>query len=672
MIPRDAMLTPRFPLRAKLIASFSVVIIIGVFISTVIGINMIGSTIIKQAQDKVRLDLNSAREVYRAESEIVRTKVRLTAERFFIKDAIAKNDIDRLHRELKGIREEEGFDILTLTDTEGRIMVRAHNPQVYGDRPIDHVIDHVLASGEPVVATVIVSGEELAKIGAAFEDRARITLIPTPKSRPLTKTEERRGMFIKAGAPVLDYAGRLIGVLYGGNMLNRNYDIVDKVKNTVYLGEKYRSSDIGTATIFLDDARISTNVMDVDGERAIGTRVSEEVYEQVVVKGEPWIGRAFVVNAWYMTAYEPIRNIDDDIIGMLYVGMLEAPYVDLRNRVVVTFWSIAVLSVLLLSVIAYYTTSNIVRPVKALARATEGVAQGDMSQRVNIASRDEIGILADSFNQMTAALQEATDGYQSLTRTLEQKVAEKTKELQATQDFLIQSEKLASLGKLAAGVAHEINNPLTSILINSHLLLENLKGDESLVENLKLIIDETTRCSSIVNGLLEFARQTPPEKTIVDINKVLESTLIIMDTQALVHKVRIKKDLADGLPQIKIDINKIKQVFTNLILNALDAMADGGTLTIGSQLSSDGNYVEVKFQDTGKGIPQENISRIFDPFFSTKGTKGTGLGLSISYGIIQQHKGKIDVKSEVGKGTTMTICLPLFEFAKEKKEENSG
>ena len=666
------MLTPRFPIRAKLILAFSIVIIIGVLISTTIGINLIGTTIIRQAQDKVRLDLNSAREVYHAEGEVIRTKIRLTAERFFIKDALIKDDLIRLRRELRNIREEEGLDILTLTDRQGRILVRAHNPQVYGDRPIDHLRDRVLEDRESFVATVLVSEEELAKIGESFLERARVSLIPTPKSRPLAKSEETRGMFIKAGAPVFDYGGRLLGVLYGGNMLNRNYEIVDKVKNTVYLGEMYRGREIGTATIFLDDARISTNVMDADGKRAIGTRVSEEVYEKTVVRGEPWIGRAFVVNAWYMTAYEPIRNIDGDIVGMLYVGMLEAPYVDLRNRVVVTFWGIAILSVLILSVIAYYTTSNIVKPVKALARATEKVAQGDMSQRVDIKTRDEIGFLAGSFNQMTAALQEATEGYQSLTRNLEQKVIEKTRELQSAQDYLIQSEKLASLGKLAAGVAHEINNPLTSILINSHLLLEKFESDGALAENLKLIIDETTRCSAIVSGLLEFARQTPPEKTIVDVNRIIESTLIIMETQALVHKVKIRRELADDLPQIQIDVNKIKQVFTNLLLNALDAMSDGGLLTIVSQVSHDGNCVEVKFRDTGKGIPKDDISRIFDPFFSTKGTKGTGLGLSISYGIIQQHNGRIDVESEEGKGTTMTICLPLFESKKNKKEENSG
>lgn len=665
------MLTFRFPLRLKLIMVFSLVIIIGVFVLTIVGINMIGSTIISQAQDKVRLDLNSAREVYHGEGDAVKIKIRLIAERFFIKDALGSGDHDRLRRELRKIREDNALDILTLTDDQGRILVRAHNPAIYGDRPDDAVIDWVLQGKGPVAATVIVPEDEMDKIGEDYVGRARIKLIPTPKSRPLDKTEETSGMFIKAAAPVLDHNGRLIGALYGGYMLNRNYDIVDKVKNTVYLGELYKGREIGTATIFLDDARISTNVMNAEGERAIGTRVSEEVYEQVIIKGKPWIGRAFVVNAWYMTAYEPIRDIAGDIIGMLYVGMLEAPYVDLKNRVIYTFWGIAVLIVTLLFVIANYTTSNIVKPVRALALATGKVAQGDMSQRVEIHTADEIGLLGDSFNKMAAALQEATEGYQSLTRTLEQKVKEKTDELRAAEDILVQSDKLASLGKLGAGVAHELNNPLTSILLNSYLLLENQNLDESSRQNLQLVIDETKRCSSIVSGLLEFARQTPPERVSVDVNQVIESTMLLMETHALVNRVRIVTGVTRELPPLMVDVNKIKQVFTNIIMNAMDAMPDGGNLTIRSRLSEDARYVEVEFQDTGKGIPEEHLKKIFDPFFTTKGTKGTGLGLAISYGIIQQHGGSIQVKSMVGQGTAMIISIPITDPIDTRKEDDS-
>ena len=655
------MINRRSSLRTKLTLSFSIVIIIGVFLSTLIGVRLIGNTIIRQAQDKVRLDLNTAREVYQQENGDVKDAIRLTSVRFFLKDAVLNNDRKRLITELRKIREDEGLDILTLTNSRGRVLARACNPARYGDELNDEIVQWVLSKKEVVVATEIVSRIALEKETEELAQQARMSILPTPKARSRTETEETSGMMITGAAPVFDYDGNLIGVLYGGTLLNRNFEIVDKVKDIVYRGEQYKTKDIGTATIFQDDLRISTNVRRKDGERAIGTRVSQEVYEQVIKKGIPWIGRAFVVNDWYITAYEPIRNINKHIIGMLYVGMLEAPYVDLRNRVIFTFLGIALLSVILLSIIAYFTTTNISRPIKALLFATKKVAEGDLSHQVTIKSRDEIGQLADSFNHMTIALQKATENYLSLTRTLEEKVKEKTQELEAAQDQLVQSEKLTSLGKLAAGIAHEINNPLTSILLNSHLIAEKLQESNGFKEKLGLIIEETTRCSRIVKGLLEFARQTPPEKKLVDINDVIEKTLLLFESQVLVHNVTVKQNLNKDLPHIMIDDNKIKQVFTNLILNALDAMPTGGTLSMSSRISSDKRYIQIIIQDTGCGIPKEHIGKIFDPFFTTKRMKGTGLGLSVSYGILQQHNGSIDVQSEVGKGTIMIINLPIDE-----------
>ncbi len=663
------MLKLRLPLSTKLIFAFSLVIVIGVSISTIVGIRLIGNTILRQAQDKVRLDLNSAWEVYNAESEAIKTKIRMTANRFFIKEALIGNNLAELSSELQKVRRDEELDILTLVDTRGVVLVRTRDLKAFGDRSTDGIVDWVLINQKPVVSTQIVPESVLLREGEDLARRARIDMLPTPKSRPRDETVETAGLVIKAAAPVHDHTGALLGVLYGANLLNRNYAIVDRVKDIVYKGEQYDERDIGTATVFQDDLRISTNVMTIDGKRAIGTRVSEEVYDRVMRQGIPWVGRAFVVNAWYITAYAPIKNIHGERVGILYVGMLEAPYIDLRSRVVFIFLGIAVASVLLLSVIAYFTTARISGPIRELRNATRKVADGDLKHRLQITSRDEIGELSESFNRMTVALQKATDNYQALTRTLEEKVKEKTEELSAAQDFLVQSEKLASLGKLAAGIAHEINNPLTSILINSHLLLERTdKGDQS-ANNLQLIIDETTRCSAIVRGLLEFARQTPPEMTLVDINEVIKSTLLIMDTQALVHKVKVVKKLTKDLQHVMVDVNKIKQVFTNIVLNALDAMPEGGVLEIASSVSGENKEIKITFRDSGRGIPKENVTRIFDPFFTTKGTNGTGLGLSISYGIIQQHRGAIDVESEVGVGTTMAVRLPLYPITGDRKEE---
>jgi two-component system NtrC family sensor kinase len=567
--------------------------------------------------------------------------------------------------------EQESLDMLHLTDNMGYVIVRARNPGVYGSRLDREVVNWVITKKTVAVSTQIIPGEELEKEGKDIAEKARIKLIDTPQAYPKTATEETSGMIIEASAPVFDYDDHLIGVLYGAKLLNRSYEIVDKVKDIVYKGEKYKGKDIGTATIFQNDLRISTNVKKADGTRAIGTRVSKEVYNQVILKGIPWTARAFVVKDWYITAYEPIRNLTGDIIGMLYVGILETPYIDLRNRVLFNFLAVALLSVVLLIVIAFFTATRTTKPLKELIIATKEAAKGDLSHRVQIKSRDEIGHLAASFNQMMIDLENLTRNYQTLNRTLEDKVRDKTKALKVAQAQLIQSEKLSSLGKMAAGVAHEINNPLTSILINSHLLAEKLGKDDRYSENLELIIEQTTRCNTIVSDLLHFSRQTQAIKELVDVNHVIEKVLLLLKNQILLRNVKVKTYLDKNLAKIVIDKNKIEQVFTNVTLNALDAMPEnnGGGLSIESKISKDDRYVEIKFQDDGCGIPKECIGKVFDPFFTTKGTKGTGLGLSVTYGIVQQHGGKIDLQSEEGKGTTVTISLPTGQSLKEDKND---
>uniref|UniRef100_A0A7C6AF90 histidine kinase n=1 Tax=candidate division WOR-3 bacterium TaxID=2052148 RepID=A0A7C6AF90_UNCW3 len=651
-----------FPLQTKLISSFSTVIIIGIFLSTFTGIQIIGNTIVAQGQEKVKLDLNTAREVLEEEGRTIKNIIRLTASRYFVKDALIKRNRKFLLKELQKVKKDEGLDILNITDNTGLIILRTENPGYYDDRPANEILKKVLKTGESVYAVMIISPEELRKESKELAERAKIRILPTPKAKPRNDTIETSGLIIIAGAPVFDDNNNLIGVVYGGRLLNRNFEIVDKIKDIVYKDEKFRNKEIGTATIFLKDLRITTNVRDIAGERAIGTRVSEEVYNQVLVNGKPWVGRAFVVNDWFITAYEPIRDINNQIVGIIYVGMLEAPYVYLKNRVVSIFIFIAILSIIALAIISFITVKRITRPINELYQLTERVSKGDLSARAKIISDDEIGELIKSFNQMVESLQIATEGYVNLTKTLEQKVQEKTNELEKAMEQLVQSEKLSALGRLAAGIAHEINNPLTAILINSHLIKEKAKGDTKLSEKLDMIIDETQRCAKIVSGLLEFSRQTPPEMKLISINEIINKTLILFETVFLANNVKVEISLDKNLPQIMADESKIKQVLTNILLNAIDAMPNGGTLKIHSQLSPDNKFVEIEIEDSGVGIPKENLDRIFDPFFTTKKSKGTGLGLSISYGIIQQHNGSIEVNSEVNKGTKVKIKLPKLEL----------
>lgn len=647
-------------IRTKLVLSFLAVIAISGIVTVWTGVHMIGNEIIAQAQDKVRLDLNSAREVYARRMERITDTVRLTSIRFFLREGLLAGRQEAMAEELERIRESEGLDFLTLTDGGGAVVVRARNPGVSGDsQREDDVVGAAMAAGKVVAATQVLPRSELIKEGNALAEQADIEFVETPMARPSRESRETAGMVIKAAAPVFDHDGTLIGVLYGGNLLNRDYRIVDEVKEMVYQGETYKGRDIGTVTIFQNDLRISTNVLGADGERAIGTRVSEEVYDRTIVAGMTWIDRAFVVNDWYITAYAPLADINGEIVGMLYVGMLEGPYLDLRNRVAFTFAGIAVLTFGLLSAVLYFATSNIIKPLRNLLEATEKVARGYLAFRVQVTSDDEVGQLARSFNSMTEELESAKVDYAALTQNLEERVRERTRELEDTQEQLIQSEKVTSLGKMAAGIAHEINNPLTSILINSHLLAENVAGDGKPGDSLNLIIEETERCSKIVKGLLDFSRQATAEKVPTDLNQLIEDTLTLVKSHVMASKTSIVRQFQHHLPVVSVAPGKIKQVFTNLILNAIEAMPGGGVLTLSSRTSDDGKSVEIEFADAGCGIPEHIIRQIFDPFFSTKKGKGTGLGLSISYGIVKHHGGDITVQSSVGKGTEVTVTLPI-------------
>jgi len=464
---------------------------------------------------------------------------------------------------------------------------------------------------------------------------------------------------LKAAAPIIDENRRVLGVLYGGVLLNRNFEIVDRVKETVFKGEKYKGRDTGTATIFQGDLRISTNVADEEGKRAIGTRLSAEVKRVVLDEGRAWNDRAFVVKDWYITAYEPIRNVEDKIVGILYVGTLERPYIDTANRVMLTFTVLALLSIVFLLIMLVFATTRIIEPLQQMVAATQEIADGDLDHKVEIRSRDEIGELAASFNQMTEKLKAANEELIEWGTTLEKKVKERTKELMEMQNHLIQSEKLASIGKLAAGIAHEINNPLGGVLIYSHLLLEDSKKDTAQYENLKKIVKETARCKDIVKGLLEFSRPKEPQMAPTDINDIVNRALAIFERQALFQNIRILKEFA-SLPQIVADGSQLQQVFANIIVNAAEAMDGNGILTIRTNLDLKDGSLTVEFADTGHGIKEEDIPRLFEPFFTTKEVgKGTGLGLAISYGILQKHRGSIQVRSELGKGSTFTVTLPV-------------
>jgi two-component system NtrC family sensor kinase len=424
-------------------------------------------------------------------------------------------------------------------------------------------------------------------------------------------------------APLQDGVGRNHGAVLSAYLFNNDFTLVDRIKEV---------AGIDTVTIFLGDLRVSTNVMTGQGTRAVGTRVSQEVYDVVLEEGRDYVGQAFVVNDTYITRYAPLRDHVGAVVGSLYVGARESTFRALveafTNRVAL----IAVATILVAAVLAVPIARWIARPIARLSEATERLAQGDMSVRVAMPGGGELASLSASFDQMVETLQR-------------------------TQAELLHKQKLASMGQLAAGVAHEINNPLGTIQLYAGALHKELLPDDPHREDLAVILRETDRCKTIVGDLLNFARQQEVLAQPTDVHDLLEQAIGAVRPHPQFEQVVIERDYAMGLPPIEADPAQLLQVFVNLLNNAAEAITGPGTIRLTTRLA--GSSVVVNVADTGCGIPEENLGRLFTPFFTTKGPgRGTGLGLSIVYGIIKMHRGQITVQSLVGEGTTFTVMLP--------------
>jgi two-component system NtrC family sensor kinase len=329
------------------------------------------------------------------------------------------------------------------------------------------------------------------------------------------------------------------------------------------------------------------------------------------------------------------------------------------------FTGLAMLVFSVLSVLFIWLVVH--KPVHELTASTQKVAQGNLDYRLPVRSRDELGMLAASFNKMTSDLAQARAELTAWAQTLEDRVAKKTLELQRAQNILVTSEKMAALGKLAATIAHEVNNPLSGVLTYARLVLKRLeKGDltpavqAEMVEQLQIITRESRRCGEIMRNLLTFARQAPPHTQLQQLNTLVERALTLVNHQLELQGVELEKKLAPELPLVSCDAGQLQQVVLALLVNATEAMPHGGRLTVTTEFDSPGGAVRVRVRDTGVGIPAEALPHIFEPFFTTKETQQrTGLGLAVARSIVEQHGGTIAARSTPGEGTEFGVTLPL-------------
>ncbi|WP_253944528.1 sensor histidine kinase [Pseudogemmobacter hezensis] len=582
---------------------------------------------------------------------------------------------------MREARRAARLDFLILTG--GQAQVLAASPPTSAHEPLHDV----LASGKSGLA--VLPPQTLARISPQLARRALLPLIATEGSQPRPERVEDRGLVVLASVPVT-LADGTPGMLIGGIMLNRNDGFIDRISELVYpatnpaltspaeAGQQNgqpngltAGADLGVITLFLGDTRIATTLRPSGDERALGTRVSAEVAARVLEGGNSWHDTAFVVNGWFISAYEPLLDVDGARVGMLYAGIPKEPYTQARR---VTFLMIGAAFLLvggLFVPLALSWARGIFRPVAAISDTIAQVGAGDMSARSGaLQGAAEITSVADHLDHLLALLESRERELRSLNQDLNARVEARTADLtranqalEVTSRQLILAEKLATIGEVTAGVAHEINNPLAVISGNLEVVRMVLAEREPEAETeLSLIDGQIRRINGLVTQLLQFAR--PEEFTgseSADPKAAIEGLRPLVRHMLARGQVQLQEDLS-ATRRIRMNPHELQQVLINLIANAVQAMPEGGQITL--TLTDDdtnplGQGISLVLTDSGKGMDEATLSRMFEPFFTTRGRDGgTGLGLPICLSLVTRQGGSLSASSQPGQGTSFHIWLP--------------
>ncbi len=598
-------------------------------------------------------------------------QVRAFADSAAFLEHVASQDTAAMLKLLQNRRAVLGLDFLYYLPSDGS--ATSSPPLVDADDLEKWPVVQQALAGQGSTQIDIFEQKDLFSVSMTLAERARIKLVPTEAAVLTDRTEETRGMVIHTATPIP--GGK--GILVGGLLLNRNLDFIDTINDLVYPIASLTEGSQGTATLFLDDVRVSTNVRLFQDERALGTRVSAVVRQAVLEQGDVWLDRAFVVNDWYISAYEPIVDSFGNRVGMLYVGFLDQPFQDAKSSTLFTF-AIAFAVIVLISVPIFLRWARqIFNPLERMLRTISRVEEGDLGARTGVHySQDEIGRVAAQMDELLEQIQERDQELNSRVAERTQDLKKANQRLEATTKQLVVSEKLAAVGEIAAGIAHEINNPIQVIQGNLDVIRAELGEDINQVRTeLRLIDEQVHSIFLIVNKLLQFTR--PDEYA--DSLEHHRPANVMTDTIPLVQhllnnaKIDLKLDLL-STNQIAINRTELQQILINLIVNAIHAMPDGGRLTLSVQdgpRNGNGGMI-IAVSDSGTGMVPNVLARIFDPFYTTKQGEGTGLGLSITRKLVELFSGEIIADSTPGQGTRFEVWFPIIgvdeDVAETKKK----
>jgi two-component system NtrC family sensor kinase len=620
---------------------------------------------------KAKSDSALARHALRQIEEDFQLALQRLADSESFRTLVLQRDIAALKRELRTIISEEALSFVHLTDDLGNWLIEAGNPR-RSSKPTP-LLDRALR-GRPSAALEVFSPEDLMRENPALAHRVRIAVADESGASALSHLFEERALVLRAVYPVKDGQGRVLALLDSGVALNGNSTLIEDLRARVYGKEVLPQGSLGAVAILLQDTRISTNFPTDEGQTVLGTRVSEQIRNAVVSEESTWVARDRIGDHWYITAYEPLFDADGQGVGMLQTGFLQRPFQLAQYR------AVGILLLIFLALIAVSTwvvlrgAKSIFRPIEQMTAVVRATQAGADERIGDVHSRDELGELARQFDSMLDLLQQRNREIRRAADELELKVEQRTRELakkntdletsvrllRETRERLITAEKLASLGQMAAGIAHEINNPTAVILGHVDLLVAELGEAANLVQgDVEMIIQQCERIRYIVDSLLQFARPTPAfheaDVEDVDVNRAIADTLPLVRHALEKVPVRVNRRLhADRT--VRIRRYELQEVLINMFLNATRASTAGSEIEITTANWNDRGVV-VSVRDNGVGIAREHLGRVFDPFFTTDMSRGTGLGLSVSYGLIRRYGGEITVESELGRGTVFHIWL---------------
>ncbi len=611
---------------------------------------------------KIRSDLAVAHGYFeRVEAEVGASTLAV-ASSLALYDVVARNDEAALKQLLARARQQHALEFLNLRP----------GPPVY---PAERAARN---GSEGLASVELIEPAEMGSIAPDLAGRVGIPLVSTRNAAPSERTREDRAMVMIALAPVMSPGGRLLGHLQGGVLLNRNLAFIDHINEIVYPKGALPFGSQGTATLFLDDVRVTTNVrlFGADhSERAIGTRVSQAVRDKVLGSGETWLGRAFVVNDWYVSAYEPLTDSAGRRVGMLYVGYLEGPFQDVKIGVLIGMGAVMLALIGVSLLLALGWARRIFAPIDAMTRTMHAVEAGDLASRAGVTgSSDEVGQLAAHLDRLLDTIDEKTRALQQANDELDHKVAERTRELQSAQAQLVKSEKLAAIGQLTAGIAHEVNNPIAVIQGNLDLLREMLGAATRPVEaELKLIDAQIERMRLIVTQLLQFARPTEYAGYVeaVDAARAIDDSLVLVQHLLSRTRIEVVRDFR-ATRSAQINRQELQQVLINLIVNAIQVMPDGGVLTLATR-DRYAAWLEIHIADTGPGFSADIERTLFQAFVTTK-KEGTGLGLWISRSLVERYGGDIRAanRDDGTVGARLTVVLPADGPPAEAGDRGDG